>query len=262
MLYCTVVDRKKQTREMTASNHENVHGASGASIDELIAQATVETPILTPDHLQMLQILDTLSEEGRDIRPEDAIEVVGVIAGIKPAAYINYAEGRAGDCIAQLGMWQCSAGGAELCVSRNLALANELAVRFKNVRKGTPDQVRQTERAIGKLLGYPSTSTDYYIDFREDGQLPIVLPAAVRDTVLMGFARLILSPEHWREELEAYAIPLAEATRNLAPRTYGLFEKVAQGEPPASPIEVDLRRTYLERERREDGEGRPYRLVE
>lgn len=247
---------------MTLSNHENTNGSSAASIDELIAQATTEALVLSSEHLQVLQTLDALSEEGRGIRPEDVIEVIGVIAGIKPAAYINYAEGEAGNCIAQLGMWQCSVGGAELCVSRNFALANELAVRFKNIRKGTPDQVKQTERAIGKLLGYPSTSTDYYIDFREDGQLPIVVPAAVRDTVLMGFARLILSPEHWREELEAYAIPLAEATHNLAPRTYGLFEKIAQGEPPTSPIEVDLRRTYLERERREGGEGRPYRLVE
>lgn len=243
---------------MTKADHENTVDFPVMSIEDLIARATTEAPVLSHESKLVLQALDMMAEEGQ-MYPWDVRDVVGVIAGIKPTALISEVNAETGQLLATLGLWQCDKGGAELCVSRDLALADELGVQFRNVREGTPTQVEQTERAIGSLLGYPGTSTDYYIKYRSDEQLPIIIPVVAEGTALWGFDQFIVSPEHWRDELASYAVPLATATAELAPRTYKMFERVANGETPVNVGETHLSRVFT---RHKSGSARPSTLVE
>lgn len=90
-----------------------------------------------------------------------------------------------------------------------------------------PEKVNKTlERAIGKLLGYPPTATEYYIKrlvmLEKSGELPDMFEPPLDDPI-KHFCWLILSPDNYADEVEAYARPLMEATKKFAPKTYAII---------------------------------------
>lgn len=193
---------------------------------------------------------DALKEiEGRVKRrafiPSDVIDLVGVVAGVKPAAIIQpYTIGDI-EAVAKDLHISCRVIDeiSEFAVSRYPELSNELARMYTATQNGG----RLTEsahRAIGELLGYPKTATDYFIARADtldtSDELPMVVPRPFIDTVDGYFHSFVLSPDHYKEEVEAYCRPLQAATKEWMPDTYKYLERAIQKDQRINRIRAKI----------------------
>lgn len=172
--------------------------------------------------------LDGLSEEFGESIAYDVTDVIGVLVGLKPAALVG---GNKRDIetslFERLGLSYAQWPEKNLVyVSRDKVLAHRLAELHKQVWGSNaiyPDENRE----IGRLLGYPETATEYFIErlktLGSNNPLPAVNPDDTGDTVSSYFQNLILSPDNYKEELAEYCEPLEAAVREFAPKTYAVF---------------------------------------
>jgi hypothetical protein len=172
------------------------------------------------DYMLGLENLDRLS---CSVPTGDITDIVGVLDRIKPAAMVSYRPelpGALEGLNLSVSLFGYDTGSIDrMTVSKDPHLANELAELFQNGYEAD-DRCRR----IGMLLGYPKSAIDYYLRRRftieSQGELPMIIPEAIRGTIYKEFCQFNLSLEHWREEIEQYAIPLEKAVRNLTPETY------------------------------------------
>lgn len=215
---------------MNAENY-NLPPKQQDYIDEMIDRARADVPEkLNDEQLEAMAAIDSEAIKNSSTRV-DTVDVVGVLRGIKPGSLIEDANNME-DYVRKLGL-SCEKieGKGMMTIAWNdeLAkyLADDLSASWGEILNETPEG----NRKIGKLLGYPETATEYYIDrlasfedpSRED--LPMILPEEFDGTVREYFHQFVLSPDNWREETENYIIPLEEATRELAPRSYKQIEQ-------------------------------------
>ena len=185
-----------------------------------------------------LEQLDNL----RSIQASEKVSVAGVLGDIKPAAAV-WLDERArtdggADLLERLNLTVLPEEGNDnsYIIAKDTETAARLAELFQKMRSrlersrkehdgrfdiGEVDE--SVERQIGELLGYPATAIDYYVrryrvrdetDEEADESFKRQIPAS---PINNGW--IILSPEHWREELEQYATPIWEATKQYFPKT-------------------------------------------
>ncbi len=207
-----------------------------SSVDELIYSVKLEADLgLRVDQLQAMSDLDKVSY--KDLwQSQQMISISGVMAGVKPAAIIDYDDQLLG-FIDKLGL-ECTGTypGDVVAISRSKDLANRVFGLFDEVGCQVDRTDENRHRIAGKALGYPETATEYFlkrsptISQPTEQQLPMIEPLELEGTVRRHFHQFVLSDEHWREELNDYVIPLEEATRNLAPLTYRQLERLTRRE--------------------------------
>lgn len=181
--------------------------------------------------------LDNLSRKAKGdmALAADIVDVIGVLAGIKPAAFIGGNELVVGnDLLSRLGL-VCATSKIKNIVY--VSFDKEKAERLASLHElvwGKNAEYANENREIGRLLGYPVTATEYFLHrlsvYGTTEELPIVRVKRTKDTVSEHFQSLILSPEHYDQELAAYSEPLEKATRLLAPRTYAMIKRAATKE--------------------------------
>jgi hypothetical protein len=166
--------------------------------------------------------LSRLDELSDTLGVSDVVDVVGVLADIKPTAIVDDTADME-QVIDELGLYACvyyDDMNSSLLVSKSETSYQELA------RTLTESGGESRMRNIGRLLGYPRTATDYFIARGEtlDGtfeqQLPLILPRELVGTPLGELHPFVYSPDHWREEVESYTVPLAAAVSSMTPLTY------------------------------------------
>lgn len=172
--------------------------------------------------------LETLDRLSCGVPTGDITDIVGVLSGIKPAAMVEHRPqlievAEKFDLSVKFFKYESEPVGG-MTISRDPYLAAELAELFQNGWEAD-DRCRR----IGTLLGYPRSATDYYIRRRhtigKEDELPMILPESIMGTVRKEFCQFNLSPEHWREEIDGYAMPLEKAVRDLTPETFRKMEE-------------------------------------
>ena len=160
-------------------------------------------------------------------------EIVGVFAGVKPAALItdNYMDDfdipeedrqtskrELDDAISasrKLGLACIKLSDGEYSVSKDeeAALALRDAIRQReNLGAKDREQYEELTYVISEMLGYPRTSTDAYL-----GKIDrLSIDEAVelereRPSLPWKFQGFVLSKDHYLDELEAYSGPLRDA---------------------------------------------------
>lgn len=209
------------------------------SVAELLDNVAATPPRKTAEFVAAMERLDAYAaactSTGEQAR---IIEIIGVIAGVKPAAYvevapIGQAEVEAIDVVSlfrSLGLhWRILSDGQAMVVARKKKLIDGLTEALEEEGGGRSEAA---ERRIGVLLGYPLTATDYYLrrsaTMGTDHQLPMVAGDDVPfHPVYGGF---VVSPEHYQDELQAYCQPLEAAVRELAPALYVALTESYEGE--------------------------------
>jgi len=154
------------------------------------------------------------------------MNLVGVLTGLKPAAYLEESEGLI-PALKEIGLYcKKTRRNGGVAVSYAPKHAAQLA---HDIRKtwGKNTINEPIERRIGSLLGYPETAVDYFVVrsvvMRLGKDVPLVMPEPGAEVPHEAFMQFILSPEHYREELALYATPLEAATRQFAPHSYELL---------------------------------------
>lgn len=184
-----------------------------------------------------LRELDQLARHHRNdtLLASDIVDIVGVVSDIKPAAMIE--EGSVSNAtLSKLGLEMVKSSHSEiihlLYVAKTRARAQQLADAHA-LSWGLGKRVDvENERTIGRLLGYPSSATEYFIKrldcMGSDAELPMVRVTKTLNTTSEYFQQLILSPDNWRDELAAYCEPLEVATRQSTPAVYDIFVRAAR----------------------------------
>lgn len=225
------------------SDHTVTYYPTPASLDELITQTKNEIPVITPEFIKSVHQLDALGSKQNYLGLTDTIDIVGVVAGIKPACIIRSGSFTEPEQLEQiitgLGLDQrLSHNKRIIYVSRRPELSLMLAQIHSNVQaghqRGLPVAVMaEQEKTIGKLLGYPKSATEMYIDIAACIQqgLPNThrIPFANKKE-WEPYAHFVTSQEHWQQELAAYSMPLKDAVKTLAPMTYHAIPTVYERE--------------------------------
>lgn len=199
---------------------------------ERIKQATTEVLLLNPEQKQALATIDSESTALGHV--QGTTELVGVIAGIKPAALIRIEEIADPTLIEKVGLSYVLMDSDHFAVSRDMQLSLQLQDDFDNQRDLEGYLTDEGHRRIGKLLGYPETATDYFIDrsstIHTDAELPMVLPKSLKGTTTDYFHQFILSPNNYQKEIDEHVKPLEIAVKTLTPLTYKMIEELTNRE--------------------------------
>lgn len=162
-----------------------------------------------------------------------AVSVAGVLSGVKPGALLEELPRTIqSQQIRELGLyyvpiealfdWPGEVGPG--VIARSSAVADELS-QLAVTRM--PDTARDAR--FGELLGFPSTATEYYSRRMSSVGTPWELPmgqgALHDDKIENYFAQLVLSPEHYEDEMKMYVRPLQRSMQALMPHTYAILEK-------------------------------------
>lgn len=157
-------------------------------------------------------------------------DIAGVLSGVKPCALIFLMDLPAkrrreiGSILARLGLKTRIYDKRLMFVSKDDPILDEFE---RNWSARNPERVDKTlEHAIGKLLGYPPTATEHYIrrlvTLEKSGELPDMVEPPLKGPI-KHFCWLVLSPDNYADEIEAYSRPLMEATKKFAPKTYAII---------------------------------------
>lgn len=212
------------------------------TIEDRIEHARSRVPVLSESQRATLAAFDATAKNS--LEAGSVMDVVGVLAGIKPVALV-YDGLKDYSMLKDVGLHAVLINKEidEYAISRDPVLAEEL----QGVLETQPDDAEgytAKQEKVGRLLGYPATGTEYFvhrIETMDTENLPMIRIKEARDTVDAKFQQLILSPEHYREEVQQYSEPLQAAVRELAPHSYELFEKAARRERIARKINRFLR---------------------
>lgn len=160
----------------------------------------------------------------RFIDSYDKIDMLGVICDIKPFCLMSvWADQSIIDETAKM------ARGLNLKVVTMYPVGDVYGKREMRISKSEEilNQVRELDvserikssEAIGKLLGYPESSTQAYI--HHDQRLDDKTEQLVKSENLAAyFSRIVLSKDHYQEEIDNYGAKLMMATKKLLPNTY------------------------------------------
>jgi len=178
-------------------------------------------PPLSKDQQDALYKLDQTATDM--LSASLVVDVVGVIAGIKPAAFLEEGE-KQKNLIKALGLCFTSMEQGMATISWSQERADELAELMNDMRADD-----DLERKIGLLLGYPPTATEYFIvRSRMEILPPFVEPEPGPGIPNENYLQFVLSPENYEEEVRMYAAPLEAATIQLAPRAHAVFVKYTE----------------------------------
>ena len=157
------------------------------------------------------------------------IDTVGVVADIKPAALLE-GDHATVEALAHIeGIYSVALDYPDATgkvISKDPDLAKHLQSLLVDSRilcdEGyIPDD---QHREIGRILGYPRTATDYFIERAKHRRTHRRYPNEAWLEAVPLFHRhiagFIFSPNHYPEEIEEYSAKLAEALRAYAPNTY------------------------------------------
>ncbi|HEX8390668.1 MAG TPA: hypothetical protein VF597_04565 [Candidatus Saccharimonadales bacterium] len=220
------IDQSPQPYEITS--HE---GLEFADVDTLIERTKTEIPPLTAEKIAAIDQLDEFGASGDKSKATETAFVVGVLSGVKPSTIIYRDrlgdvsdQGRFDDTLEKLDLSHVTymSFGHEInIISRHPEIADAL-VQALDIRAVDSDVAH---RRIGQLLGYPETATDYFIERLSTLDTTDELPRVDKTDLgeLEHFSQLILSPEHYEDEIAAYVRPLADSVHVLAPKTYELL---------------------------------------
>ena len=224
------------------TNHEAISSGLDSDIDNLIAQTRTEIPQLTPEVMTALREFDATD----DLSVGNAVNVIGVFSGIKPTTVIS--EGGVGDSsrsiMNRMGLVFCDVNAETTVLSRYQELADTMADLCKKdaLKYRSHDDVR-TQRSVGKLLGFPETATEYFVERRKIYNDTGVLTPAIEfpgfewsgvNGGMDNFRQFILSPDHAREEVEQYSEPLRQAVEIMTPH---LYDRILEKSETVSSVE-------------------------
>jgi len=188
-------------------------------------QTTSEIP-LSSEQQEILGLIDVETESIK--QANGVIDLVGVIAGIKPVAFLDKDQVNA-DLIGAMGISCESIDDESYAISRDENLSLELKELFLSRQGESGAASDEWYRQFGTLLGYPDTAIDYYIKRMPtvftDTPLPFVEPDSIEGTTTSYFNQLVLSPDNYEAELDEYVKPLEAAVKKLAPKTYEFIEQ-------------------------------------
>lgn len=179
----------------------------------------------------------------------DARDVAGVFAGIKQVAYVsNDFIGPA--LLKRMGLHRAITSNVAEAYSLDKATVREFKAAVKNAFSHL-DTVMPGHKVEGRLLGYPETSTAYFMKrWGNIDTYPMVISKSSEGTLSGEFFQdFILSPKHYAREIRDYSEPLEYATAILLPRTYKkmqrmwrkyqcvrMLKRLVGIKPPVSPI--------------------------
>ncbi len=177
-----------------------------------------------------LRALDRTSTNG--FNGGCVVDIVGVFAGVKPAAFIELGA-KLQPLIEALGLVYVPIDNEVGVTSRLVELAEELSVTMQSMWKAKDDNTEDNKK-IGALLGYPATATDYYIrrlpTMHTDKALPIIDTPVGPGVPNDYYVQFILSPDYYESEIEQYVVPLEAAAKEFAPKTHKLYERLVRDE--------------------------------
>ena len=186
--------------------------------------------------------LDEMAEESAVVGGM-MTQIAGVYCGVKPAAILEmgyvteemrddwqeHGWEEMGGVAEDLGMVMIESG-EDRVLSRDWDVAEELKEALAKLRGGdSGEETRELEMKVGKLLGFPETSTAAFLGEAE--KLPDEMKYIKAGTFEghdvyefkihdMRYAEIALSKEHFLEEVEAYGVPIRQAVEELMPKFY------------------------------------------
>ena len=171
-----------------------------------------------------LDALDTFgaSLDRRALITSDLIDIIGVIAGVKPAAFAEdgHIPQRLIDDVGLLTLQKTYKDNHSINYYSFDNQTNETLAEAHGATFGYLASHPDESRIVGELLGYPTTATEYFLRCLS-GSTPGAAPeTGNEDTLHELFEQIIFSPEHLRQEQEAYSQPLENAVREYAPKMY------------------------------------------
>ena len=178
----------------------------------------------------------------------DARDVAGVLAGIKQVAYVSHGF-ISPTLLKKMGLHRVVTSSVAEVYSLDRATANEFKAAVKNTFSNL-SVAMPGHKVQGKLLGYPKTSTTYFMKRWADiHKYPnVVLKSSIGTMSGEFFQDFILTPKHYNKEIREYSEPLEYATAILLPRTYKKMRRMLRkyrfqngmkrliGRAPSSPI--------------------------
>jgi|GEM_PF-5584625 len=196
------------------------------TIPERIEKSTSEVPLMNAEQKEALGLIDM--ESKTYVQAVATSDLIGVIAGIKPVAFLHDAEISL-ELVSATGMSCEPILNGLFAASRDENLNLELRDVFLSYRDKNGRVTDEGSRKTGELLGYPDTAVDYFVErshtVRTSNELPLVVPLSTLDTPSEFFNQFILSPNNYQEEMDTYIKPLEAAVKELAPNTYNFIEK-------------------------------------
>lgn len=177
------------------------------------------------------------------------IDIIGVLVGIKPATffYVDTPEEvtRLEPLVRSLGLVYLSLDiPGTFVVSRTKQTGAEFYKAYHQ-RDKAGKFTTKAHKEIGQLLGYPKTSTEYFLkrlkSMFTDAELPMVFSRSTEGTVSEYFCQFVMSPEYYQNELEVYQKPLEAATKELLPNTYTYLTKRSRKDRLRNAVKRALR---------------------
>lgn len=174
----------------------------------------MESRDLTLEQLKSLKKLDRFFTWS--ISNEDKVDVLGVLTGVKPAAFLSCFSRleRFEEVVRGLGLEVKADGYGKVFVSSD---ADKLSQIFEISKNGK--DLKENSETRGRLLGYPETAIMAFERKIEPLSL-FTYNELRRENLAIYFSRCVLSREYYTEEVGNYGEKLMLATKQYLPRTY------------------------------------------
>ena len=200
-------------------NNYNTYSSPTSDIDAIVAETKSYSTELTPEQAKAMKQLDSEAKKCDNADLQDISDITGVIAGVKPASIVRKSAAIE-NFIADSGYAYEDVDRELVTFSRSPKAAHILSELFHEFWRGPADFV-QNSYDIGQLLGYPKTATDYYLHRLASDNYRTVPMIYSEEAMMVGHTPgLVLSPDHWREEMAEYEMPIREAFAELAPKSF------------------------------------------
>lgn len=152
------------------------------------------------------------------------LDIAGLLVGFKMVALPGLI--LSNGVIDKLGLYQRimpSNRAAMLSLRYNQSLADEACELVSNHQDDSPNK----QYRLGELFGYPRTATEYFVErqqiYHDTGKLPpLFLPDEISTKYRSLFVRIVISPDHWRDEL-VYARKMEAAAMALFSKIYAFL---------------------------------------
>lgn len=191
-------------------------------IEEYAVKARNEIPAITPEFVSAVSRLDSM--ELGPTHSSELVDLVGVIAGVKPACYIGASE-EILDIAEGANLSVSDAGKGRYTISRDSVVAEDLSIKTQKMRdlniKNQPLN-EALERSIGISLGYPKASIDFFIDYTKGDGYSLLgrIPKSYGDVSHFGWFIMPTDQAGMEAVIKEHAEPLREAVEIMTPDLY------------------------------------------